>query len=495
MATAEEIKIRITAQDSASQVIKNTNREMQTLSRTATSTGVTTAKFGGNLSTMGRTAGQAGIQVQQLVGQIQGGTNPMLALSQQAADLGFVLGAPLVGAVVALGASLAMNLIPQLFETAKTAADLNKEIDALRARTGQLTDAQKALLEQNRVEQIKKEREEVSRLEGEIKKNQRAVLALRQAQIDAQNDLEAVGVVDYEQQIIDLQTKRIGIAGQLANAQERLRLLEQKRSEEGDKFVLSLQKQVDLLGKSRAETLAYEAAQLDLNDAQKKQVEGLLQQIQIQEAANNLTRAGKSDLDELAESTRITNEDIENYAASGLKKMEDGLIGLIDGSKSASDAFKSMANSIISDLIRMQIRQSITSPIASALGSFIGGSSAVSTVNGVPVENLMSRASADVSVGLPVPSYAGGGYTGFSSRSGGIDGKGGFPAILHPNETVIDHSNGGGGVNVTLNLSTGVSQTVRAAVANMLPQIAAATKAAVADARMRGGSYSSAMGV
>lgn len=42
-------------------------------------------------------------------------------------------------------------------------------------------------------------------------------------------------------------------------------------------------------------------------------------------------------------------------------------------------------------------------------------------------------------------SFDGGGYTGSGSRSGGVDGKGGFPAILHPNETVIDHTKGGMG--------------------------------------------------
>jgi hypothetical protein len=37
-------------------------------------------------------------------------------------------------------------------------------------------------------------------------------------------------------------------------------------------------------------------------------------------------------------------------------------------------------------------------------------------------------------------SFDGGGYTGDGPRTGGLDGKGGFPAILHPNETVIDHT-------------------------------------------------------
>ena len=39
-------------------------------------------------------------------------------------------------------------------------------------------------------------------------------------------------------------------------------------------------------------------------------------------------------------------------------------------------------------------------------------------------------------------SFDGGGSTGSGARSGGVDGKGGFPAILHPNETVIDHTKG-----------------------------------------------------
>jgi hypothetical protein len=39
-------------------------------------------------------------------------------------------------------------------------------------------------------------------------------------------------------------------------------------------------------------------------------------------------------------------------------------------------------------------------------------------------------------------SYAGGGYTGKGSRTGGLDGQGGFMAMMHPQETVIDHTRG-----------------------------------------------------
>jgi len=456
MATAEEIKIRITAQDSASQVINKTNREMQTLSRTATSTGVTTTRFGGNLSTMGRTAGQAGIQVQQLVGQIQGGTNPMLALSQQAADLGFVLGVPLLGAIAGLAASLAMNLVPALFETAKSTKDLSKEIDELRARTGSLTEAQKALLQQNRAKAAEEERKNVARLRAEIEANQRAVVALRKTQEDAELDPEAVGIIDYNAKVNELQEKRVTIIGELSNAGQRLRLIESGRTAEGDKFILSLEKQVALLGKSRADTIAYEAVQLELTDTQRKQTEALIEQIAVYDRAQEQLKGSTTELEKLAQVTEFSSKQMDKAAAEGLKSMEDGLVGLIMQTQSVSDAFKNMANSILADILRMQIRKTITAPLAGFLDQSIGS----------------------FDFGSLLPSFAGGGFTGGGSRSGGMDGLGGFPAMLHPNETVIDHRAGmpvaaaaPQPVQITYNIQSWDSRDTMAAIQQSAPQI------------------------
>lgn len=85
------------------------------------------------LAGMGRGAGQAGIQFQQLIGQIQGGQDVMLALSQQSADLGFVLGAPLLGAVVGIGASLVGMLLPSLMKTTDALGDVEKATERVKA--------------------------------------------------------------------------------------------------------------------------------------------------------------------------------------------------------------------------------------------------------------------------------------------------------------------------------------------------------------------------
>ena len=48
-------------------------------------------------------------------------------------------------------------------------------------------------------------------------------------------------------------------------------------------------------------------------------------------------------------------------------------------------------------------------------------------------------------------------------------------------------------INQNLNFSTGVSQTVRAEVMNMLPQIQSSTMEAIVDSKQRGGSFATIM--
>jgi hypothetical protein len=77
--------------------------------------------------------------------------------------------------------------------------------------------------------------------------------------------------------------------------------------------------------------------------------------------------------------------------------------------------------------------------------------------------------------------FEGGGYTGPGLRTGGLDGRGGFMALLHPNETVIDHTQGGSAgagqaVTVVQNFTVGDVASVslvRQAVANSERRIAA----------------------
>jgi hypothetical protein len=126
-----------------------------------------------------------------------------------------------------------------------------------------------------------------------------------------------------------------------------------------------------------------------------------------------------------------------------MKKFEDAII---DGLREGKLRFKDFADYVVEQLLRIAIQQLITQQIINPFRDFLGGldfsTPQPSTLNPTAGGNTNYL-------------YEGGGYTGMGVRAGGIDGRGGFPAILHPNETVIDHTKGQGmGASVNFNIST-----------------------------------------
>jgi hypothetical protein len=194
----------------------------------------------------------------------------------------------------------------------------------------------------------------------------------------------------------------------------------------------------------------------------------------------NGTGTGKTyrkQLMDLADSAKDLQKNMESAAVRGIKSLEDALVDVTMGTASAKDAFKSMARSIISDLIRIQIQQSITAPLASAMGG--GGGTGIAA-----------------SVGKFFGGFFANGGRPPRNKVSVVGEKGAELFVPDGVSGTVVPSGAGGGVTVhqTINLSAGVSQTVRAEVMGMLPQIQEASKAAVLEARRRGGSFASAFG-
>ena len=127
----DQIKYDLIATDKASANIAKVRKETERLGKQANVTRGQAQQLNREFGGVGRGAGMAGIQVQQFVGQLQGGVSPMVALSQQSADLGFALGVPLLGAFVSIAAVIAGTFIPSLLEAKKTFAELKKEADSV----------------------------------------------------------------------------------------------------------------------------------------------------------------------------------------------------------------------------------------------------------------------------------------------------------------------------------------------------------------------------
>jgi hypothetical protein len=126
------------------------------------------------------------------------------------------------------------------------------------------------------------------------------------------------------------------------------------------------------------------------------------------------------------EAVEKTKSAVDELNLSFASAFEDAIVG----GKSFQDVLKGIGQ----DILRLSIRRAITEPLGGFLTSALGG----------------------------LLSFDGGGYTGSGARAGGLDGKGGFLSLLHPRETVIDHTKGGtagGTVNLYLTQNNGALVT------------------------------------
>jgi hypothetical protein len=150
--------------------------------------------------------------------------------------------------------------------------------------------------------------------------------------------------------------------------------------------------------------------------------------------------------------------------------MESAFMAMIDGTMSAKDAFRSMASEIIRELYRVLVVQQLVQGISSAIKLATFGMGGFFASGGT------------VQGGTPV-------VTGEHGRELFVPQEDG--RIMSAAQTREMMGGGGGGVTIhqTINVSTGVQQTVRTEIKSLMPEIAENTKAAVLDAKRRGGSY------
>lgn len=198
-------------------------------------------------------------------------------------------------------------------------------------------------------------------------------------------------------------------------------------SRQASKFVEEQKRLADLLGAT--ESAGIEKQRQDMELLTRALQEGIITEQQYTEAVT--ARLGL-----VAEKTKEAKSFAEEFGLAFSSAFEDAIVAGGD----LSDVLKGLEQ----DILRIIIRKSVTEPlgnlISSGVGSFFKG----------------------------LFSFDGGGYTGAGARSGGMDGKGGFLAMMHPNETVIDHTRrnmaaGGGGANVTVNVINQSGTPVNAA--------------------------------
>ena len=114
------------------------------------------------------------------------------------------------------------------------------------------------------------------------------------------------------------------------------------------------------------------------------------------------------------------------------------------------------------------------------MAAYQGATNALAAPFPFPIPQIMAGAALTLGLAnvasIKAQSFEGGGFTGYGARAGGLDGKGGRMAMIHPNETVVDHRNGGAaGVTIVNNVDArgagaDVDQKIKMAMAQTSQQ-------------------------
>ena len=238
------------------------------------------------------------------------------------------------------------------------------------------------------------------------------VVGLTSEQIQGLIDLVTGGVgdlVDYTDEIRNLEAELEAVANPMADVIARLRKLRDGVGENTEAYA-TLTQFIEQFKKASGE--------LDLTD----------QQSALDRFASSLEENG----------IKLARENMM------VKAFNDAETALVDFTETGKLSFKNMVDNMIKELIRLQIRMSIIAPFFEAFQAKGGfGKGGLLAGFGALFGSGTSTPPPKTPAGNFNPlRYEGGGFTGLGARTGGLDGRGGFPAILHPNETVIDHHKG-----------------------------------------------------
>lgn len=198
------------------------------------------------------------------------------------------------------------------------------------------------------------------------------------------------------------------------------------------------------------------------------------------EALRKLHEENQRLQEDTEELTPMMESVVSSFESAG-RSVSDSLANAFMNGQSAMESFKDITRNLVSQIISNFLRLSVINPIINSLFGFGSGSP-----NALPT---MGTKASGGSVNARVPQLVGErGPELFVPHSAGsvLNNMNTQNALAGGGPSVIVHQN--------INVETGVSQTVRAEMISLLPQIQESTISAVIDSRQRGGAVATAFG-
>ena len=462
----------------------------------------------------GAVAQQAGYQIGDFASQVASGGSAVTAFVQQGSQMLGMFG--MFGAVA--GAALAIGGVAyQMWAARDAAKGATDEVSALTAEIKRLNEesakrgaGNPAIRTNVRLEDLMSERARlVSMLPGTagiagademtafIEAQAAAEVARIQGQIDAIDKLiREYDRLAIEQEQADVNTANLKRRGEEFEEQKRREaeaireaaraLQEEERVRQ--RFLSDVTALENALDPAAAATRRWADQQALLLKALDEGVLGLERYNELIAASDAAYRRATEQTVQVTEvqirATREADSVARDLGLTFQSAFEDAIV--------RGEKLRGVLGGIAQDIARIIVRQTVTTPLAGL------ATSALSGLGGL-ISGLLSGPGdirgpgGSTSVPFGGPRAMGGPVSGGTAYLVGEQG----PELFMPGSSgriIPNGQTGGVTVNQTIQISAGVAQTVRAEIAALMPAIKRQTVDAVADARMRGGSFAAAMG-
>jgi hypothetical protein len=423
----EAVRIPIEAVDNTKAAFNSVN---QNLNKTAKNAKVVTGSFG----KFRGASQQLGFQIQDVAVQLKSGTDASVVLAQQGSQIASIFGpaGAVVGAFIAVGAAVAGPFISSILGGTTALKEMQEAADRVQGSLAAMTVTERA---------------RAMRRNAEL---QAEALA---AQAEAQRK-----VTEAENEVERLRSDRRTRQPVLLAAIEQVTVAEKEQISVNEEAQIVLER-ITAVNQAYAESQDTTAQSIkEANKAMREQRRLAKEMADAEEAAGAvLLNINQANIDRSIEERREKKQNKEDT----INFLDEQLAASAQTSKKMFAVNKAFRIAQAT----MQTYEAATKALAAFPPPF-GQLAAIATV-GFGLGQVAA---------IKSQSFEGGGFTGRGARAGGLDGKGGRMAMIHPNETVIDHTKGGaGGITVINNVDArgsgaDVDQKIKSAMAQSSQQ-------------------------
>lgn len=437
MATTQTLVVgKLTAVD-------DTQAAFNSVQRSAKKTAATSKQLNQQFRFLRGGAGQLGHQIQDVAVQLQMGTNAMIVFGQQGGQIASLFGpkGAIIGAFISVAAAAGMTLAPRLMGVTRNFDDLESQIRRTVDGLNVFTDAQRnaaiAIQEIKKLELAAEQLElqkETDALASKIKMQEKTLSSLQEKLLSS-GQLYASVKAEIDETAKELEMMRLELMlheGQFSTNTQLIKLYE--------KAIADLRAGTDEYSESLADASG-------MTDALRKAEAARFQQL-IDEEDRMLaqqTKAREKAEREKQAAIRATQA-VQQQSLAFISSQTGQIMSMLD---EQSGAYKA--------LFLVQQATQIAQAIMSAHTAAANALAFIPPPANIPISNLMlalGYANAAAIAGQTIASFEGGGMIPDGPRAGGVDGRGGRMAIVHPNEKITDMRQGGDSqpVNISFNI-------------------------------------------